>query len=142
MKESIANALILNIVIVFIVILIFFFAGSLSYSKAFKVKNRIVDIIEKYEDYNSTAIAEIADILKNMGYRVNSGNKSCPIRNGKTSISASMNAYRYCIYKYDTPKGNYFGVTAYMYFDFPIIGNTVEFPVYGETKILKMLREE
>lgn len=140
MKESIANAYILNIVIVFVVIFIFFFASSLTYSKAFKVKNRIVDIIEKYESYNSKAEEEIVSTLNEMGYRVNTTNKGCPVRNGKNSISATNNAYRYCVYEYDTPKGKYYGVSAYMYFDFPIIGDSLEFPVYGETKILGILK--
>ncbi len=140
MKESIANAYILNLVIVFVVIFIFFFAGSLTYSKAFKVKNRIVDIIEKYETYDSKAIEEITASLSEMGYRVNTSNKGCPERNGKTSLTATVNAYRYCVYEYSTTKGKYYGVAAYMYFDFPIIGQSVEFPVYGETKIMGILR--
>ncbi len=140
MKESIANAYILNIVIVFVVIFIFFFASSLTYSKAFKVKNRIVDIIEKYESYNSAAVAEIASTLSEMGYRVNTTNKGCPRRNEKDSLSITNNSYRYCVYEYDTPKGKYYGVSAYMYFDFPIIGESLELPVYGETKILGILK--
>ena len=47
MKEAISNAMIFNLIIVFVVILIMLFIGSLSYSKAFKVKNRIVEEIEK-----------------------------------------------------------------------------------------------
>ena len=50
MKEAISNAMIFNLIIVFVVILIMLFIGSLSYSKAFKVKNRIVEEIEKDED--------------------------------------------------------------------------------------------
>ena len=138
MKESIANAYILNLVIVFVVLLIFFFAGSLSYSKAFKVKNRIVDVIEKYDGYSDDAKKEIEASLKEMGYRVNTTNKGCDIRNGESSIVQS-NTYRYCVYQYSTSKGQYYGVAAYMYFDFPIIGQSVEFPVYGETKILGFL---
>lgn len=140
MKESIANAYILNIVIVFVVIFIFFFASSLTYSKAFKVKNRIVDIIEKYEAYDSKAIAEISASLGEMGYRVNTSNRECPVRNGKTSMTMTYNSYRYCVYEYTTSKGTYYGVAAYMYFDLPIIGESLEFPVYGETKILGILR--
>jgi len=140
MKESIANTYILNIVIVFVIIFMFFFAGSLSYTKAFKVKNKIVDILEKYETYDKNAIQEIEQQLGEMGYRVSKGNKACPTRNGKTSIASTINAYRYCVYEYETPKGNYYGVAAYMYFDFPIIGGTMEFPVYGETKIMGILR--
>ena len=140
MKESIANAYIVNIVIVFVVIFIFFFASSLTYSKAFKVKNRIVDIIEKYEAYNQSAIDEISSSLAEMGYRVNVSNKGCPQRNGKDSIAITNSGYRYCVYEYETTKGKYYGVSAYMYFDFPIIGEALEFPVHGETKILGILK--
>ena len=140
MKESIANAFISNLVIMFIIILIFFFTGSLSYSKAFKVKNRIVDIIEKYEKYDSSAIDEIASTLKEMGYRVSKGSNDCPKRNDKDSLTLNTNTYHYCVYEYDTPKGKYYGVAAYMYFDFPIIGQSLEIPVYGETKIMGILR--
>ena len=48
MNQAISNALLFNIVIVFVIVLIGFFVGSLSYSKASKVKNRIIEEIEKY----------------------------------------------------------------------------------------------
>ncbi len=140
MKESIANAFISNLVIVFIIIFIFFFAGSLTYTKAFKVKNRIVDIIEKYEKFDSVTVDEIASTLGEMGYRVNVGNKGCPMRKEKESLTLNTNTYRYCVYEYSTTKGTYYGVAAYMYFDFPIIGQSLELPVYGETKIMGILR--
>ena len=38
MKEAISNAMIFNLIIIFVVVLIMLFIGSLSYSKAFKVK--------------------------------------------------------------------------------------------------------
>ena len=47
MKEAISNAFVFNLIIVFVIILIAFFVGSISYSKASKVKNRIVEVIEK-----------------------------------------------------------------------------------------------
>lgn len=145
MKESIANAYIFNIVIVFVVIFIFFFAGSLTYSKAFKVKNRIIDIIEKYEKYDKDVVVpEISDTLTNMGYRIDKSGKTpdqyCPSRNGQNAISFGNNyGHKYCVYKYQTSKGIYYGVAAYMYFDIPIIGQSLEFPVYGETKVMGIL---
>lgn len=36
--------------------------------------------------------------------------------------------------KLNTGKGKYYGVVTYIYFDIPIVGSTVEIPVYGETK--------
>ena len=59
MKEAISNAMIFNLIIVFVVILIMLFIGSLSYSKAFKVKNRIVEEIEKDEDYTENTVQDI-----------------------------------------------------------------------------------
>ena len=50
MKEAIANAGIYNLVIIFVIILLAFFIGSLSYSKAFKVKNKIIEEIERIKD--------------------------------------------------------------------------------------------
>ena len=47
MKEAISNAFVFNLVIVFVIILLAFFIGSIGYSKASKVKNRIVEEIEK-----------------------------------------------------------------------------------------------
>lgn len=140
MREAFGNTFVFNFIIVFVIIFIFFFAGSLTYSKAFKVKNRIVDIIEKYEAYNQNAKDEITSTLSEMGYRVNFSNKGCPQRNGKDSLTVTNNGYRYCVYEYDTNKGKYYGVSAYMYFEFPIIGQSMEFPVYGETRILGILR--
>lgn len=140
MKESISNAFLVNLVIIFIIIFIFFFTGSLSYSKAFKVKNRIIDIIEKYEGYNKKDVeAEIISTLGEMGYRI-SNDKSCPKRNGKDAINSISGSYHYCVYEYTASKGNYYGVTAYMYFDFPIIGQSVKFPVYGETRVFGILK--
>ena len=43
MKEAIANAGVFNLVIIFVIVLLAFFIGSLSYSKAFKTKNKIIE---------------------------------------------------------------------------------------------------
>ena len=48
MSQAISNSMLFNLVITFVIVLIAFFMGSLSYSKASKVNNRIVDEIEKY----------------------------------------------------------------------------------------------
>jgi len=48
MNQSISNAMLFNMAIIFVAILLAFFVGSLSYSKASKVNNRIIEEIEKY----------------------------------------------------------------------------------------------
>ena len=140
MREAIGNTFIFNTVIIFVAIIIALLVGSLSYSKAFKVKNRIISIIEKHEVYDSGTRNEIEDALSSIGYRVNpNGTQNCPNRPGGTAINTTNSHYRYCVYQYDTGtsgKGRYYGVLAYMHFDIPIIGDYLEIPIYGETKII------
>lgn len=54
MNESISNAMLFNLVITFVIILIALFIGSMSYSKASKVNNRIVEAIEKQAEATGT----------------------------------------------------------------------------------------
>ena len=54
MKETIANAGVFNLIIIFVTILLLFFVGSLGYSKAFKVKDKIVREIEKNQKYDES----------------------------------------------------------------------------------------
>lgn len=157
MKEAISNSLILSLVIIFLVIFIILFAGSTAYSKAFKVKNRIISIIERHERTvyysgvnNAEVLDEIEKALSDAGYTVVSGNdtkcsnamKRRYANTNKTYnvVNTGSSTYRYCIAEFydETTKmqGKYYAVITYMYFEIPIIGARLEFPVYGETKTL------
>lgn len=137
MKEAIANANVFNLVIVFVIILIAFFVGSLSYSKAFKVKNMIVNEIEKEQEYNINVVqTNVEKSLSGIGYRTKSSvNNNCPDEGGEL-VSSSSN-YEYCVYKFEKNSGSkksiYYRVVAYMYFDIPIISSLLKVPVKGET---------
>ena len=122
MKESISTTFIFYLMIVFILILIMFFVGSISYSKAYKVKNRIVEVIENEQGYpgnpetpgSTSAVDEIEDWLKyggqngtGIGYRLNTnanGKTNCPSPE-KYNLPADAenvtvyNDYEYCVYK-------------------------------------------
>ena len=52
MRTPIAYTFIFNLMIIFILIVFAFMAGTMSYYKAFKVNNRIVHSIEKFEGFN------------------------------------------------------------------------------------------
>ena len=49
MKGAIGNALILNIVITFIFIFFILLIGSMAYSKAYKTKNYLINMIDQYD---------------------------------------------------------------------------------------------
>lgn len=145
MKEAIGNSFVFNFVILFFVIFIFFFVGSLTYTKAFKVKNKIIDTIEIYEGnissgniMNSSFQSDVDKKLSEIGYRI-SNETTCKtdgrFGNGQQLTKGGSSNYRYCVYRFETSRGNYYGVVAYMYFEVPIIGTKLELPIYGETKI-------
>lgn len=137
MRQALGNAFIMNIVIVMVIVIILMVISSLSYTKAFKVKNMIVSAIEENNGFNNKAQEQIDANLAKMGYRINkNGIQTCDTSVLPEKCRAQNNAasYRYCVYECETSKGNYYRVTSYMYFDLPIIGDKMEFPVYGETK--------
>lgn len=146
MREAISNAMIFNLVIIFVAILLAFFIGSLSYSKASKVKNRIVEVIEKEQAYGEDAQGEIDTWLGEIGYRVNTNralNTDCPnvnLEDASVDLLTGTNKYEYCVYRIrqcDSKDENrcdtYYRVIAYMYFDVPIVQDLVRIPVTGET---------
>ena len=143
MREAIGSTFVLNFIFVFIIIFIFMFVGTLAYTKAFKVKNSIVNTIENFdgEITNGNRLkgdvqTEIDNKLGDMGYRIDP-RTTCEIGDRfKDSVEVLKSSnYRYCIYKTNTSKGDYYSVVAYIYFELPIIGTKLEFPVYGETRV-------
>ena len=118
------GSLLLYIVIIIVGIISAFLVSSIAYSKAFKVKNRIISIIEKYDGkcFNSTDTAtglnydncyhEIDNELKDIGYSSNIS-KSCrdielDIDNSYGIVSIEKvypvinynSGHKYCVYKY------------------------------------------
>ena len=70
MQEATGQTGLMNIMLAIIGIIIVLLAGSIAYSKAFRVKNKIIDIVEKYEVYDDNSRREIESALTNIGYRV------------------------------------------------------------------------
>lgn len=139
MKEAIGNSAIFTIAIVFVALIIAVFLSSLNYSKAFKIKTHIVDIIENYEDGYIAANRDVINdeielYLREAGYRVNTANNQCPTIDGRSAVNNPYN-YRYCIYEYNSTRGNYYRVLTYMYLDIPLISELLQFEVAGQTKV-------
>lgn len=140
MREATGQAGLMNIMLFIIGIIIVLLAGSIAYSKAFRVKNRIIDAIEKQGEFNSTSKKTIDEGLKDIGYKTIDNSKYlsyCPTNKfgGFSLETKNYPGYLYCIYKKDS--GNlYYKVVSFMYFDIPFIGSYLLIPVTGETKVL------
>ena len=145
MREATGQAGLMNIMLVIIGIIIILLAGSIAYSKAFRVKNKIIDIIERTGKFDNDSKAEIETALSHIGYRVIDNSQytsQCDQNKFKDSgFNLDTNVYPgylYCIYKsVDNLEGTYYyKVVSFMYFDIPVIGSFIKIPVTGETKIL------
>ena len=157
MRESIGGTWLTGIVITFLALFAGFLAYSISYTKAFRVKDRIIQIIEENEGFtmahntlenrldnvmnasedalivNGSAEAEIFNFIQNIGYNY-STNITCDNNIYDTS------KYGYCIEKHCVNSENvdkvYYKVTSYISLQIPVISITVQIPITGETTTL------
>ena len=100
MSDATGQAGLLNIMLAIIAIIIVLLAGSISYSKSFRVKNRIIDIIEKHNSYDMAAREEVEQTLSKLGYRTASRsdyNTLCKDVDGFVKVNLTSN-YLYCVY--------------------------------------------
>lgn len=141
MSGPIGHTFLYNIIIVFIVIAFAFLSGTLSYYKAFKVNNKIIYSIEKFEGYNRLSKAEIERNLGTLGYKVREPNFSCPDPDGYKgmtliTVTGETEQYQYCIYLQSDPirHNEYYniGVLTYMNLDLPVV-NRINIPVFTRT---------
>lgn len=150
MSGPIGHTFIYNLIILFIVIVFGFLAGTMSYYKAFKINNRIVSAIEKFEGYNTNAagngsLDEINRVLGSFGYRLAEEDFNCPASYGDMNLLevdsdiVGKNPYRYCIYANNTRprEGDFYmyGVLTYMNIDLPFI-EKLNIPVFTKTNMI------
>ena len=148
MRESIGGTWLLGFVVLFIVLFSGYLAVSINYTKAFKVKNQIINLIEQNEGFRTSSFANIAnasdselsnsDRTEDQIYQYIKG-----IGYATTSISeASCNGYGnyytggYCVRRICTANGVYYKVTSFIKFELPLIWTSFTIPITGETKTI------
>ncbi len=141
MREAIGGTWIFQIVVFFVLLFTGFMCLSINHSKAFNVKNNIVKEIERQEQVNDTAIANIVEYLQKAGYRTTG---RCPDEyngyNRDGQIDSRNSAF--CIAPVqarggaDMPNMQYYKVIVFYQLDLPIFRSVFNFSVSGDTKIL------
>ena len=129
MKESIGSTASLNIVLAFIAIVFAFLAATLSYYKAFKVNNIIVNSIEKYEGLNDLAKEEINNRLDSIGYQRYDGSCKSKKEFDDTVYNRVYNDNGLCIYMANIGKSYQYAITSYMTINLPIFSEFIKIPV-------------
>jgi len=146
MRESIGGAWILGIVMTFIVLFASFLAISINYSKAFKVKNNVVDLIEKNEGMTEKTVKEIYGYLNTQGYILKG--KCSPGYTGfeMNGEATNPNSSLYCVKKEDISDTAldkaYYSVEVFFRLDLPIFGELFTFKVTGETMSIYFAEDE
>lgn len=146
MRESIGSVFLYNIIIIFIIIVFGVLSATISYYKAFKVNERLLYSIDKFEGYNKYSAKEMEEYLSSIGYTSTSdGQSECASeRDGGTLVKSSRATHLYCVYYFDDDRGtneknrengdkepiyyNY-ALVSYIYVELPIVGK-FKVPVY------------
>lgn len=68
MSEGVGGSVIIMIVAIFLLVVSGYLAFSVTYNKAFRVKNKIISILEQEQGYNDDSIDKIDKALKEVGY--------------------------------------------------------------------------
>ena len=139
MREAFGGAFMIKLMLIFLVIYVCFIAVALNYAKAFKAKNGIIDLIEKYEGFDICK-DQIDAYLNKISYNVSA-------QSGPTASYAADNPgtecqqQGYCIMENLTNDGsgtNYV-VTTFVqvsFFGFDnLAGISFTVPISGEVRI-------
>ena len=149
MREAFGGTWILGFVVLFIVLFSGYLAVSVNYTKAFKVKNRIISIIEENEGYTSSNYSnmdtesistlqnsnstedKIYAFLRDIGYATTEVSSSrC------TNNDSEYKTGGYCLATIETSQGTYYRVTSFIKLEIPIVWFNITIPITGETRVL------
>ena len=141
MREVSGSTWVFQLMIIFILIFACFLCLVINYSKAYRVKNEVLTIIEKYEGINSTSQSIISNYLRGEAY-VTTG--SCPVDQNYYGVSVSTGnfeearvgqSYHYC-FRPERASGGlmYYDIIVFYRFNLPIIGDIITFQVEGTTE--------
>lgn len=148
MRESYGTMWIMGLVLIFTLLFSSFLAVSISYSKSFKVKNEVLNFIEKQEGLTDNAVKLINDYLRNSGYKQKgvceegwTGIKDISSGSGSRStkeVADGKDKYYYCVKKERISDGAhpfkaYYKVKLFYKFELPVIGDMFNFQVDGQT---------
>lgn len=159
MKEAIGGTAIFQIVIVFILLFTGFMCLSINRSKAFNVKDKIIQTIQAYNGLTDEAREDIAEYLRESSYRTTGRQPEKEIFNGKAREydcygrdgNSNLSDPVFCVLPVpveddacsegmecfnELPSMAYYRVVVFYQLDLPVFHDFFNFKVVGDTKIL------
>lgn len=134
MRESFGGSFIINLILVFIVVFISFMAVTVSYAKAFRVKNQVINIVEQYQ-YSGAGDSEVENKIISYLDSVSYKNLSSSVSDKCNNVSGNL-VNGVCIVPFDEVGARYYKIITYISIDFPFFNLSLVVPVSGETKTM------
>lgn len=151
MRRTIGGTWVFQLVIIFVLMFAAYLALSINMSKTYKMKNEMLNFIEKNQgvtDGENGSIYLINNYLRYNNYRATG--KCEEGYYGALSIDDDTNSnfefvnesntskYYYCIkkvtnYNKSYPQRSYYRVKLFLEFNLPVVGNIINFNVEGKT---------
>ena len=148
MRDAIGQVFTLQIILAFVLLINGYMAYSVNYTRAFRVKNQIVNIIEQYEGpYNKEAIEKINSYIDRTAYNV-PARLTQDFLNDYADVDDKDCMNGWCYVAHDVSidsgdgerKGKYYSIVTFVNIDIPVINNLVGLGdflrVVGETKTI------
>lgn len=157
MRDAFGGAFFIKLMLIFFALYISFIAIALSYTKAFRVKNSIINFIEDNGGYTTEAINKIDEYINNNSYYIQTINSMGPngsgvvydILNDPTADHSVCSNRGYCVVlrNADDVRGEYYEVITFIEIQLPLtipifrnnslasLGSIL-IPIKGETKLI------
>ncbi len=137
MREAIGGTWLFVIVVVFVMFFTGYLCLAINYSRAYNVKNEIIDIVEREEGYTDEVEEKIDKYLANVGYKT-SGKCDDDYTGGGRIYEG--NKYVYCYKPFatggedtDQAYSVYYKVEVFFKIDFPIFEDLFTFGIKGDS---------
>lgn len=146
MRDALGGTMTIYIIIIFLLLINGYLAFSVNYTKAFRVKNEIISLIEQHEGYTEKAKEEIRAYLNKTHYTV----PDAYITQVKNSDQGFVCETGYCVKvtavggenssTNELYRGSYYSVVTFVNIDIPVLNKMLPFfsifQVKGETKTI------
>lgn len=159
MRDAIGGLVSVVIIIAFIVVISSYLAFNVNYTKAFRVKNKVITVLEQYEGscniYNNSDKCRklIREYIDSIGYTAVTPLGSGFVEGGSDCKTAYCCQDGYCIKQYikdpepgavDSGRKQYWEVRTFVSVDMPIVRNVITsfefFQIKGDTKTFEVVK--
>jgi len=145
-RDSVGGTFMIYVFLIFLAVYITFVAVAFNYARAFRVKNKVIDIIEQNEgmdnaDFNNMSgtnnlgvAGQINEYLRQVSYNVN-------LPNGYDGKYGACFDLGYCVDEVDSSSadGKYYKVTTFVRLEIPFLDLGFTIPVKGETRKIERI---